>query len=288
MSLETLNTILLLLVLAIVTYLILVVPKKSSKNRINAVLVDTSVFMDGRILSVVRSGFLYDQILVPRSVIGELQLLADGSDNEKRARARHGLDVIAELQNIADARVEILRDNTNAREGVDNRLLELAKKHDAAICTIDYNLNKVATVEGIRVLNINELAQELRIAHLPGEKLKVTLTQKGQDGHQAVGHLQDGTMVVVEQSNAFIGKTVDVEVIRSLQTVAGKMIFARRSQSNRTDDHSKKRPSTKQSSAVSKPNTQERKPKNNNQPNNKRKRNFKTNEDSLIDLVEKQ
>ena len=288
MNLETLNTVLLLLVLAIVTYLVLVVPKKSIKNRINAVLVDTSVFMDGRILSVVRSGFLYDQILVPRSVIGELQLLADGSDNEKRARARHGLDVIAELQNIADARVEILRDNTNAREGVDNRLLELAKKHDAAICTIDYNLNKVATVEGIRVLNINELAQELRIAHLPGEKLKVTLTQKGQDGHQAVGHLQDGTMVVVEQSNALIGKTVDVEVIRSLQTVAGKMIFARRSQSGRTDDRSKKRPAAKQSSAASKPNAQDRKPKNSNQPNNKRRRNFKTNEDSLIDLVEKQ
>lgn len=279
---------LLLLLLAINIYTIFSGSKGTVRRKSNPVLVDTSVFMDGRILAVVRTGFLYDQILVPRSVIGELQLLADSSDNEKRARARHGLDVIAELQNIADARVEILQDDINAREGVDNRLLELAKKHGAAICTIDYNLNKVATVEGIRVLNINELAQEIRLAHLPGEKLNIHLTQKGQDSHQAVGYLPDGTMVVVEQSNALIGKTVEVEVIRSLQTVAGKMIFAKRlganeSNSRKTNgNYSSKTFTNKGKAPVA---TQKSKPQVNKKSYG---RNPKSREDSLIELVDRQ
>jgi hypothetical protein len=126
--------------------------------------------------------------------------------------------------------VEILQDGSKAEEGVDERLLNLAKKHGAAVCTIDYNLNKVAVVEGITVLNVNELAKSLRMAYLPGEKMLLELVQKGQDSHQGVGYLPDGTMVVVEHAHKSIGKTVEVEFIRSLQTAAGKMMFAKPTQ----------------------------------------------------------
>ena len=124
--------------------------------------------------------------------------------------------------------VEILQDGSKAHEGVDERLLTLAKQHQAVICTLDYNLNKVAVVEGIQVLNINDIAQALRMAHLPGEELTVELVEKGQDNHQGVGYLADGTMVVVEQASGLIGQAVQVEIVRSLQTSAGKMMFARR------------------------------------------------------------
>jgi hypothetical protein len=157
-----------------------------------------------------------------------LQFLADNADHDKRARARYGLDVVRDLQAMPEVTVEILQDGSKAEEGVDERLLSLAKKHNAAVCTIDYNLNKVAVVEGIAVLNVNELAQSLRMAYLPGEKMLLELVQKGQDSHQAVGYLTDGTMVVVEHSNKLIGQTVEIEFIRSLQTAAGKMMFAKR------------------------------------------------------------
>lgn len=191
------------------------------------VFIDTSVLMDGRIIFAAQSGFIPKRLVVPRSVVAELQLLADGSDHEKRSRARHGLDVVKMLQELKDVNVKILKDGP-ARQGVDNRLLELAKKYRGAICTIDFNLNKVATVEGITVLNINELAQQLRLAHLPGEHVSVELIQRGSDSHQGVGYLGDGTMVVVEQANRDIGKTVEVELTRSLQTAAGRMVFAKK------------------------------------------------------------
>jgi hypothetical protein len=124
-------------------------------------------------------------------------------------------------------KVEIFQDGSKAEEGVDERLLKLAKQYKGAICTIDYNLNKVAQVENIKVLNVNDLAMSLRMSYLPGEKILLELTQKGQDNHQAIGHLTDGTMVVVEHASKFIGKTVEIEFIRSLQTAAGKMMFAK-------------------------------------------------------------
>lgn len=216
-----------LVTVAGVGYLVVRLPRTNLKTKQRAILVDTSVLMDGRITSVAATGFIGGTLVIPRSVVGELQLLADGADSEKRARARRGLDIVSELQHTPGVDVEILQDSVRADEGVDNRLLALAKRHNAAICTLDYNLNKVAVVEGIHVLNINELAQSLRMSHLPGERIVIELTQKGQDSHQAVGHLADGTMVVVEQANARIGQTVDVEVIRSLQTAAGRMMFAR-------------------------------------------------------------
>lgn len=218
-----------LIILGEVSYLLAKLPKSSvikAKDRV--ILVDTSVLMDGRITNIAATGFIGGTLVVPRSVIGELQLLADQADADKRARARHGLDVVSTLQGMDGVEVEILQDGSKAAEGVDERLLSLAKQHKAVICTLDYNLNKVAVVEGITVLNINELAQSLRMQHLPGEQMMIDLTQKGQDNHQAVGYLSDGTMVVVEQSIKYIGQTVLVEVTRSLQTAAGKMMFARR------------------------------------------------------------
>ena len=191
------------------------------------VLVDTSILIDGRFLTVAKTGFINFDILIPRSVVGELQILADGGDDEKRTRARYGLDIISALQGEKGVNVSILADGNSAKEGVDNRLLNLAKKMNAAILTADYNLNKVAKVEGIEVLNINELVQSVRADFLPGEKLMLEITGRGNEKKQGIGHLPDGTMVVVENAESLVGTTCEVEFIRSLQTAAGKMMFAR-------------------------------------------------------------
>lgn len=225
--LQLLIVVTLLVLLAEVSYLVAKLPRQASRSRGRMILVDTSVLIDGRILAVAKTGFIGGTLVIPRSVVGELQFLADNADHDKRARARYGLDVVTELQNLPEIEVEILQDGSKAEEGVDERLLKLAKKHAAVVCTIDYNLNKVAVVEGITVLNVNELAQSLRMAHLPGERMMLELVQKGQDAHQGVGYLPDGTMVVVEHANKQIGQTVEIEFIRSLQTAAGKMMFAR-------------------------------------------------------------
>jgi uncharacterized protein YacL len=216
------------IILAFVIYLVAINPKRLiSKNTERPIFVDTSVLIDGRIIAVAKSGFIGDTLNIPRSVIGELQFMADHADSDKRSRARYGLDIVAELQKIPDINVDIFQDGSRAEEGVDERLLKLAKKYHGSICTIDYNLNKVATVEDIIVLNVNDLAMSLRMAYLPGEKMLLELTQIGQDAHQAIGHLTDGTMVVVEHASNLVGQTVEVEFIRSLQTAAGKMMFAK-------------------------------------------------------------
>lgn len=217
----------LMVLLAEVTYLVVKLPRQTSGKK-RYIFVDTSVLIDGRIIAVAQSGFISGTLAIPRSVIGELQYLADNADADKRARARHGLDVANELQKIDNLEVVLFQDGSKAEEGVDERLLTLAKKHDGSICTIDYNLNKVATVEGIIVCNVNELAKNLRMAYLPGEKTKLELVQKGQGNQQAVGYLPDGTMVVVEQAAGLVGQTIEVEFIRSLQTAAGKMMFAKK------------------------------------------------------------
>lgn len=219
----------LLVIAAETTYLVVAqtIKFKHSKKQHMPIFVDTSVLIDGRIISIAESGFITSTLFIPRSVVGELQFLADNADTEKRSRARHGLDIVKELQAMANVKVEIFNDGTKAEEGVDNRLLKLAKEYNGAICTIDFNLNKVAQVEGITVLNVNDLAKTLRMAYLPGEKIKLELTQKGNDQHQAIGHLDDGTMVVVEHASSQIGKIVEIEFIRGLQTAAGKMMFAR-------------------------------------------------------------
>jgi uncharacterized protein YacL len=294
-----------LLILGEVTYLLARLPKTSIKSKERPILIDTSVLMDGRITSIASTGFMGGALVIPRSVVGELQFLADNADADKRARARRGLDVITELQAMPMVTVEVLQDGSKAQEGVDERLLSLAKQYTAAICTIDYNLNKVAAVEGIPVLNINELAQSLRMAYLPGEHMMVELAQKGQDSHQGVGYLADGTMVVVEQASNLIGQTVSVEVIRSLQTAAGKMMFARRAsdksiakptqsrlQRSRTQDSSHKMISQKESVSPKKTgkNDRDQRPF---VPRQKSSRSLSSprrqdRESALIDLVEKQ
>lgn len=208
------------------TYLIAKQPANLKRKGGAVILLDTSVLIDGRIISVAKAGFVGGTLIVPRSVIAELQYMADNADHDKRTRARYGLDVIQELQQMKDVAIEVLQDSKT--NDVDAQLVILAKKYNAELCTIDYNLNKVAQVEGVKVLNINELAQALRATHLPGERYKIQLVQKGSDSHQGVGYLEDGTMVVVEQGSPMIGQEVYVEFTRVLQTQAGRMMFAKR------------------------------------------------------------
>lgn len=222
-------TIIILILLAETSYLTYRALKTSEPRASGRapLFIDTSALMDGRIVTAAQTGFLPSPIAISNSVINELQLLADQADAEKRSRARRGLDAIKELQEIEWLEVKIIKDGPTGSGGVDTRLIELAKKHHGTICTIDFNLNKVASVQGIRVLNINELAGSIRMAFLPGETISMPLTQKGQNSTQAVGYLADGTMVVVEKAASSIGRTVEIEFIRSLQTAAGRMMFAR-------------------------------------------------------------
>lgn len=278
----------LLVILAEVTYLVAKLPRQiNNKNKM--IFVDTSVLIDGRIIPIAASGFIGDTLAIPRSVIGELQFLADNADAEKRARARHGLDIVKELQSMEGVDVRLFQDGSKAEEGVDERLLNLAKKHNGSICTIDYNLNKVAVVEGITVCNVNELAKSLRMAYLPGEKMLLELVQKGQDAHQAVGYLQDGTMVVVEHASSQIGQKVEVEFIRSLQTAAGKMMFAKKVESV-TSNAPKQQVQGKQQKPVGKKPVAAKPARQQNKSQNRRPQQRKSvdREASLIDLVDKQ
>lgn len=197
---------------------------RKSKTRI---VVDTSVLIDGRIESIVRSGFVDSELIIPSSVVRELQYMADKADHEKRERARYGLDKIQTLQALEECDVTIYDDGQPGEGGVDEQLIILAKKLNARLCTIDYNLNKVARVESITVINVNELAHALRPTHLPGERLRIEIVQKGQVKEQGVGYLDDGAMVVVDGAKKYIGTTVEVEAIRMLQTEAGRMLFAK-------------------------------------------------------------
>lgn len=302
------STILLLTIFAITLsqLLITIKNKKGWTNKQRPIFVDTSVLIDGRIISVAQSGFLSRPLHIPRSVVGELQLLADGGDNEKRSRARHGLDVVKHLQSIKNITVVLHQDGDSAPEGVDNRLLSLAKKYRGAVCTIDYNLNKVAQVEKIEVINVNDLAMSLRMAYLPGEKLLLDLTQKGNDQHQAIGHLADGTMVVVEHASQYVGKKMEIEFIRSLQTAAGKMMFAKIVGKTAPKAELKKKqtekgrkpqlknekildPVTKALQVIEVPKTSEasaQAKQRNTQPKSQRRR-PKTNEDRLVELANK-
>lgn len=224
---KSLELIIIVMLLAIMAEMYLLVRPRRKIGSGPSMLVDTSVLMDGRVVDLAKTGFLIGQVIVPRSVLGEMQLLADGADHAKRERARFGLDAVKELKDVLGKSFELLDDAQRVPEGVDSRLLSLAKQLNASVLTLDYNLNKVAQVEGVKVLNINELAKSLRMSHLPGDELNLELTQKGQDSHQAVGYLKDGTMVVVEQAKKYIGQTKKIEIIRSLQTDAGKMMFAK-------------------------------------------------------------
>jgi rRNA-processing protein FCF1 len=201
--------------------------RNSEQQKIkNQMVVDTSGLIDGRIVDIVGSGFVPPRLVIPQFVVAELQFLADQGDAYKRERARYGLEVVRRLQDMRQTEVVIKPGMARGIKEVDDKLVALAKKTGAMLYTTDFNLNQVAQIEGVRVLNVNELAQGLRAMHLPGEKRDIKITQIGQDRTQGVGYLEDGTMVVVEQAAKKLNQHVQVEFTRMLQTQAGKMMFA--------------------------------------------------------------
>ena len=190
------------------------------------VYVDTSALIDGRILNIAKTGFLYDNFVIPRSVTRELQLLADGKDMEKRNRARDGLQTINELERVEHVDTDILDDSYLGRMLVDERLIVLARDNHGVILTCDYNLEKVATAERIQVLNINDLSMTLENKYHQGDKFRIKIVEKGQNPWQGIGHLDDGTMVVVDGAGDKVGKELDVNFSKFYQTSSGRMIFA--------------------------------------------------------------
>ncbi len=189
-------------------------------------LIDTSVIVDGRVLEIVQSGFLEGPLVLPRFVLRELQLIADSLDPMKRTRGRRGLEVLSKLQELAPLEIAE-RDYDDVGGSVDAKLVRLALERNAKLVTNDYNLNRVAQLEGVAVLNVNELAGAVKPVVLPGEELHVAIVRDGKEAHQGVGYLDDGTMIVVENGRRLIGEDTDVQVTSVLQTVAGRMIFAK-------------------------------------------------------------
>jgi len=202
------------------------VAKGESAVRYRPKLLDTNVIIDGRIADVCRAGFVEGPIYVPKFVLEELQQIADSSDSLKRARGRRGLDILNQMQKERELKVPDFPADDPSEE-VDARLVRLAREVDGAIITNDYNLNKVAELQGVDVLNINELANALKPVVLPGEEMQVTIIREGKEKDQGIGYLDDGTMIVVEGARRLIGETLDVSVTSVLQTVQGKMIFAK-------------------------------------------------------------
>lgn len=196
-------------------------PKKSFK------ILDTSVIIDGRIADVAETGFLDGVLVIPQFVLRELQLVADSADSMKRNRGRRGLDILQRIQKMVNLNVQIVEDDFPAIRDVDMKLIELAKAYDCKIVTNDFNLNKVAQLHGVPVLNINELANSLKPIVLPGETMRVFILKEGKEYNQGVAYLDDGTMVVVDNARRLISKTIDITVTSVLQTTAGKMIFGR-------------------------------------------------------------
>jgi uncharacterized protein YacL len=196
-------------------------PKKTAK------ILDTSVIIDGRVADIVETGFLEGQLMVPEFVLRELQMVADSADSIKRNRGRRGLDILQRVQKKPNIKVQIIEEDYPEIKGVDMKLIELAKETGAKIVTNDFNLNKVAQLRGVEVLNINELANALKPVVLPGETMRVFILKEGKEYNQGVAYLDDGTMVVVDNARKMIGKTIDIQVTSVLQTTAGKMIFGK-------------------------------------------------------------
>jgi uncharacterized protein YacL len=190
-------------------------------------ILDTSVIIDGRIADIAETGFLDGIVVIPQFVLRELQLVADSADSLKRNRGRRGLDILQRIQKIVTVSVQIVEDDFPTVREVDLKLIELAKAYEAKIITNDFNLNKVAQLQGVEVLNINELANALKPIVLPGETMRVFILKEGKEYNQGVAYLDDGTMVVVDNARKLIGKNVDIAVTSVLQTTAGKMIFGK-------------------------------------------------------------
>ncbi len=211
-------------------------------------ILDTSVIIDGRIADIAETGFLDGILVIPQFVLRELQLVADSADSLKRNRGRRGLDILQRVQKIGTVNVQIVEDDFPTVREVDLKLIELAKAYEAKIITNDFNLNKVAQLQGVEVLNINELANALKPIVLPGETMRVFILKEGKEYNQGVAYLDDGTMVVVDNARKLIGKNVDIAVTSVLQTTAGKMIFGK-------FDERAPRPSEPRGEPASKPDT---------------------------------
>ncbi len=188
-------------------------------------LLDTSVIIDGRIADVVRAGFLRGTLVVPRFILAELQYFADSGDGTRRERGRRGLEMLAKMQKESTVSI-VIDDEDPVGDGADGKLVALARARQVAIVTNDYGLNRVAELHGVTVLNVNDLAKAVRPVVLPGEEIQVRVIQEGKEAGQGVGYLEDGTMIVVENGSRLVGNEVPVTVMRVLQTVGGRMIFA--------------------------------------------------------------
>jgi uncharacterized protein YacL len=190
-------------------------------------VLDTSVIIDGRIADIAEAGFIDGMLVVPEFVLRELQIVADSTDGSKRQRGRRGLDMLQRMQSNDKIQVQIVPDDFPSIREVDLKLLELAKKWEAKVVTNDFNLNKVAHLHHVDVLNINDLANALKPVVLPGERMSVLILKEGKEYNQGVGYLDDGTMVVVDHARKLIGRSVAISVTSVLQTASGKMIFGK-------------------------------------------------------------
>jgi len=199
--------------------------ERSMKHSVK--LLDTSVIIDGRVADIADAQFLDGTIIIPQFVLRELQLVADSADPLKRQRGRRGLEVLQRIQKMGHLEVQIAEDDFQNIAEVDLKLIELAKRYDAKIVTNDFNLNKVATLQGIEIMNVNQLANALKPVVLPGEAMRVFILREGKEYNQGVAYLDDGTMVVVDGARKMINKTIDITVTSVHQTTAGKMIFGR-------------------------------------------------------------
>lgn len=191
------------------------------------ILLDTSVIIDGRVADIAKTGFLPGTLLIPRFVLNELQYIADSSDGMRRQRGRRGMEVLAELQKASSVVVRISDIDVEGVREVDDKLVILARQMKCPILTNDYNLNRIAELQGVTILNINELANSVKSVVLPGEILQINVQQEGKEFGQGVGYMEDGTMVVIENGNKYLHQEIQVSITKVLQTAAGRMIFAK-------------------------------------------------------------
>ena len=212
---------------------------KGNNHKGPDMILDTSVIIDGRIADILKTGFLEGQFILPEFVLWELQTIADSSNPLRKSRGRCGLDILEKIQKQSRVPVKITDQDYPDIAGVDIKLIELAKETGAKIVTNDFNLNKVAQLRGVKVLNINELANTLKPIVLPGETIKVFILKEGKEGNQGVAYLDDGTMVVVDNARKMIGRTANVMVTSLLQTTTGKMIFGKYLQTQTKGGHEK-------------------------------------------------
>ena len=200
---------------------------KRQSQREESVVVDTSSIIDGRIMDIVKTGFIEAKFIVPRFVLNELQALADSTDHMKRQKGKRGIEILHTLKKEPNIKVEISDQKVESVKSVDEKIIKLAQTLDAEILTTDYNLNRIAQLQGVKVLNINDLANALKPTFIAGQRFSLKLIKEGKEHNQAIGYLEDGTMVVVENSRRLVGKTVSIEVTSILQSSSGRIVFTR-------------------------------------------------------------